>query len=175
MAAGLITRGYVLASPLVLRGFSANPLPRLASIRDAVESALRADPLVSAFAASIHPGQLPPGAPKPAVVWFCDHIDRQHDLDGPTGRCAAQFTFACISKDIGDDEYLAEAIRQCFGGYTGNLSVPSTGGSIRIHEAIEQDEGDDYLDAGDKTGRGIWDTEVVFTFIYVEPKPSRLG
>jgi hypothetical protein len=154
-------------------GSAPTPVPVVTSapIRQAIAAALLADASLAALVGTrIYPLIVPQTSTYPALAWRVTGIDRQHDLDGPTGRAVCDLTVWSVSKRLIDDEAAAEAVRQVLDGLT-TASLGGTG--VVVLETLSDDEADDWHDPTDGTSRGLIITPIGYRIVYREPKPTR--
>jgi hypothetical protein len=170
--ASLVTRGLLdAAGRLLTGGLTSGSASTSAPIRQAISAALLADvPLVALVGTRVYPLVVPQTSTLPALAWRVTGIERQHDLDGPTGRAVCDLTVWSVSKRLADDEAVAEAVRQLLDGLT---TESFAGSGIEVMETLSDDEADDWHDPTDGTGRGMIVTPIGYRIVYREPRPTR--
>lgn len=103
----------------------------------------------------------------PAVVFSIPSIERDHDLDGPTGLATAYLEMVAYAEDFTECDRLAQVLRDLFDGFTGQL------GAVEVTETLSDSEVDDWDTTVDGADDGTYSIQVDYQITYRESTPNR--
>jgi hypothetical protein len=102
-----------------------------------------------AIAGGFYPHQIPRNnSTWPAVAYFRQSTDHQHDLSGSAGYAFVDLALDIFSPNYLDCLHASEAIRQALDGFSGTF------GAVGIYSIIIESESDGVEKAG--AGEGTW-------------------
>jgi hypothetical protein len=144
-------------------------VPPLGGFRSALVSRLNADATLATLVGDrVFPQVRPQRSALPAVVVSIVSIDRDHDLDGPTGLGLAEVELRAHSLDFTDCDRIANYLRTLFDGFEGILA-----NGVEVLETLSLDESDDYDDAAEGSDDGTFQIPVEYSFRFRESTPNR--
>lgn len=149
--------------------YGGDPLSVAAGFRAALAAYLASDVLLSGLVAGqVYPQRIPQRGDTPAVVWTVSAIERDRDLDGPTGLATATVRLEVVDEDAYVVDQISTRLREMFDGFRGIL-----GGSVEVVETAHEDEGDDYNEPVDASEDGICRVSLDYSFMFRESPANR--
>lgn len=123
--------------------------------------------LASVVGEAIFPQVRPQRSSLPAVVYRVPSIDRDHDLDGPSGIADAYVELTAYALDFSVCDRVAQVLRDLFDGFTGPL------GETTVTETVSDNETDDYDYPSDGSDDGTHSIQIDYRITFRESTPNR--
>lgn len=102
------------------------------------------------------------------LVWTVPSIDRDHDLDGPTGLATAYAEFTAYADDFVLCDQIGRRLRDLLDGFTGIL-----GFGVEVTETLSDSDLDDWDTPVDGSDDGTYSIQVDYQITYRESTPNR--
>jgi hypothetical protein len=149
--------------------YGGDPLQVASGFRAALMARLSSDVLLADLVGTqIYPQKIPQRGATPAVVWTLSGVERDHDLDGPTGLATATVGLEAVDEDALITDRVATRLREIFDGFKGTL-----GGLVDVVSTTHEDEGDDYNEPVDASEDGMFRVALNYTFMFHEAPANR--
>jgi hypothetical protein len=149
----------------------APPAIGVTDFRSALVAELQANMTLSAiFGSKTFPGVIPEGEDPPAITYRIFGAPRGHNLDGADGTSVCHVQISCFSFQFEDCESAAEALRQMFDGYAGDLGGA---GLVPVTETVLENEVDLEDEPTEGSDRWTFGIALDFAFHYRQSKPAR--
>lgn len=149
--------------------YGGDPAALATGFRAALAARLASDVLLAeVVGGQIYPQRIPQRGDTPAVVWSVSAIERDHDLDGPTGLATASVRVEGVDDDALVVDRIASRLRDIFDGFRGIL-----GGLVQVLETQHEDEGDDYSEPVDASDDGMCRVALDYSMMFREVPANR--